>query len=361
MTYQDKPSAERKQTDKSLHIERQKADEVMGEEPSSVEEMADAVTEKARGLADAVLATARSKVDQQVSTRPPRTESPRVIERERAREDDVLRKERADADESLLEERTEQAAFLVAERGETDHDLSKERARADHAVRMRDEFLGIVSHDLRSLLGTMVGSAGLIAHEQSRENHTERVLAHTRRIQRSGARMNRLIGDLVDLASIQAGSLAVIGKIGDLAPIVAEALDAVHAQAATRGLSLVGEVAPGLPPAWFDPARLLQVLSNLLTNAIKFTPPGGKVTLQVERAGEDIDFAVRDTGVGIPGNKREAIFERFLQVTDDRRGVGLGLYISKCIVQGHGGKIWVESQPGVGSSFHVTLPIHAAS
>ena len=118
------------------------------------------------------------------------------------------------------------------------------------------------------------------------------------------------------------------------------------------------EIVPPLPPAAFDPARILQVLTNLLTNALKFTPVHGQIVVRLERSGDEIRFGVRDTGVGIPPDQLEAVFVRFLQVTaNDRRGLGLGLYISKAIVQGHGGRIWAESKIGEGSTFCFTLPI----
>jgi signal transduction histidine kinase len=113
-----------------------------------------------------------------------------------------------------------------------------------------------------------------------------------------------------------------------------------------------------LPVAALDPARILQVLINLLTNAFKFTPPDGKVAVRVEGIGEELHFAVSDSGAGMPADKLESVFERFVQVkNDDRRGFGLGLYISKCIVEGHGGRIWAESTMGKGSSFCFTLPL----
>src|SRR6185295_14670378 len=124
-------------------------------------------------------------------------------------EDAAVRDERAEADEIVRVERAEHVALLSVERDETDKDLSFERTRSDNAVATRDEFLGIVSHDLRNMLGAMVGFAALIAKAEARDDHADDVLAYVQRIHRSGARMNRLIGDLVDLASIEAGSLAV--------------------------------------------------------------------------------------------------------------------------------------------------------
>jgi signal transduction histidine kinase len=171
--------------------------------------------------------------------------------------------------------------------------------------------------------------------------------------------MSRLIGDLIDVASIESGVFALTRTVGDPVQVVTEAVEALEAQALAGGVSLVAEIVPPLPRAAFDPARILQVLVNLLSNAIKFTPPHGKVVVHVEGVGNAMRFAVIDTGAGIPADKLEAVFERSFQVArNDRRGAGLGLYIAKCIVQAHGGRIWAESTRGEGSTFSFTLPMH---
>lgn len=345
--------SERDQTDESLRVEREKVDDALEEQLSSVDETANEVITRARGRADAVLAAARAKTDRQSST----SAATEIIERERVREDEALRRERDNADATLREERVEHVALLSIERDETDKDLLTERARSDEALATRDEFLGIVSHDLRGMLSAVVGYAALIEGGLSQEN----VLVYAKRIQRSGARMDRLIGDLVDVASIEAGSLAVTLEIGDPSHVVTEAVETFQARASASGVSVVAEVVPPSSPALFDPARLLQVLANLLSNAIKFTPPRGTVVVRVECIDDHIRFAVSDNGVGIPSGKLEAVFDRFHQINDDRRGVGLGLYISKCIVQGHGGRIWAEQRTGGGSTFCFTLPIHVAA
>jgi len=120
-------------------------------------------------------------------------------------------------------------------------------------------------------------------------------------------------------------------------------------------VSLVTEIVSPLPRARFDPARILQVLVNLLSNALKFTPRDGTVSVRVECVGAEVRFAVHDTGLGIPADKLEAVFERFVQIGPDRRGVGLGLYISRCIMSAHGGRVWAESIPGQGSTFRLAL------
>ena len=348
---------EREQTDESLRVEREKADQTL--EDSAIDEAADAVISRARARADELLAAARAKTDRASALRG--APIPTILTGERAREDQVLRDERATADEVLRDERAEHLALLSRERQETDKDLSHERESSDDALATRDEFLAIVSHDLRNLLNGLVGSAALIEKGALQTDLVEQVVTHARRIQRAGARMNRLIGDLVDLASIEAGVLAVTREVGDPTTVVTEAVDTFQVQTATAGVSLTAEIVPPVPLAAFDAARILQVLTNLLSNAIKFTPPPGKIVVHVERVGDEIRFTVSDTGVGIAADKLEAVFVRFLQVAaNDRRGIGLGLYISKAIVQGHGGRIWAESQVGQGSTFCFTLPIHAA-
>jgi signal transduction histidine kinase len=355
------PSPEREQTDESLRVERRKADDVLADKLSAIEDAADAVIEKARARADEVLAAGRAKVDRQ-SARAGAVAPVQSVQQERSLEDRILQKERADADEILRAERVEGAELLATERDETDKDLSHERSRSDVAVSVRDEFLGIVSHDLRNLLGAVMGFAGLIAKAESGEmvHQAEQVLAHARRIQRSGARMNRLIGDLVDVASIEAGALAVTLQLGDPRQVVTEAVDTFQAQACASGVSLVAEIAPAAAVnAELDHARILQVLANLVGNAVKFTPPGGSVVVRFEQSPQASHFSVRDTGQGISADGLESVFERFRQGEKrDGRGVGLGLYISKCIVQGHGGHIWAESRLGEGSTFSFTLPLH---
>jgi signal transduction histidine kinase len=351
-------SVERQQTDDSLRAERDRADQSLEKEQDAIEAAADAVISQARSRADDVLAVARAKTDRQSAGPASNAPASRTVEREREIADRALRSERADADAAVRAERAAHVTVLLNERAETDKDLTTERARSDDALAMRDEFLGVVSHELRNVLSSIVLMARLIADEVSQESQVEQVIKYAQRIQRAGGRMNRLIGDLVDVASIEAGALAVTRELSDVAPVVAEAVNTFQAQASSSGLSLSSEVtAPSVPIA-FDPARILQVLINLLSNAFKFTPANGSVTVRVQAIGDQLRFSVSDTGPGIAPDKLEAIFERFVQVArNDRRGLGLGLYISKCIVQGHGGRIWAESTLGAGSTFHFTLPV----
>jgi signal transduction histidine kinase len=352
-------TSERAHTDESLRVERQKADDVLGDK-AAIEEAADAVIETARARADDVVTRGRARIDRASGAEGVSKARGEEVARERRREDEVLRKERAEADHVLRTERAVGAALLTEERGATDKDLSIERSRSDDAVATRDDFLGMVSHDLRNMLSAVVGFAALIAKAESDSPapHSEEVLGYAHRIERSGGRMNRLIGDLVDVASIEAGALGVTLEVGDPRDVVTEVVDNFQTHASACGLTLTADIAEGPMRAAFDGARLLQVLANLVGNALKFTPPGGQVVVRVMRQRDDVRFEVRDTGIGIAASDLRFVFERFRQVkTSDRRGAGLGLYISKCVVQGHGGRLGVDSIPNEGSTFWFTLPL----
>jgi signal transduction histidine kinase len=170
--------------------------------------------------------------------------------------------------------------------------------------------------------------------------------------------MNRLIGDLVDVTSIDAGKLAMSPVRGDAAALVAEAVETFQPAALEKGVSLSAQVPGGALPALFDHDRLLQVFANVIANAIKFTPLGGKIGIRVEEGRRLLRFCVSDTGVGIPTPLLDAVFERFWQVgANDRRGQGLGLYISRSIVDAHRGRMWAESDPGKGTRMYFTLPL----
>ena len=357
MAEDKQPNPEREQTDESLRVERELADLAVADELSDVDQIADAVIDQARTRADEVLAASRAKTDRQTGRV---AQSSEIVAKQRSVEDQAVREERAEADEILRIERAEHVSILSTEREETDKDLFDERARSDDALATRDVFLGVVSHDLRNMLAGIVGFASLIARDVSREDRAERIPMHTKRIQRSATHMNRLLGDLVDIASMDAGALAVAREVGDPTSVVSEAVDAFQAEASARGVSLVTEIVPPPSLAAYDPARILQVITNLLSNAIKFTPADGKVVVRMERLGDEVCVAVTDTGPGIPADQLEAVFGRYQQVTqNDRRGVGLGLYISKGIVQGHGGRIWAASRIGEGSTVSFTLPVYA--
>lgn len=361
---------ERDQTDESLRVERERADQAVAARHEKAVQHADAIVDRARGNADAVLSVARGNADAVLgeardtadrSRDPDAGRAERAILREaRGVADDALRDERDTADAILSDERKQQARamhdFLPLERESTDHSLRSERIRSDNALVNRDDFLAIVTHDLRDLLGGIVTSAAVLSTSALQDENGRNTLAETRRIGRYAARMNRLIGDLVDIASIDAGKLAVSPSRGDLASLLREAVDSFQANAAARGVLLESRC-DALLSAAFDHDRMLQVLGNLISNGLKFTPRGGKVTLCGERDGSGVRISVADTGSGIPEDALESIFERFSQAAgNDRGGLGLGLYISRCLVEAHGGTIRAESKPGAGSTIRLMLP-----
>jgi len=347
----------RAETDESLKTERSDADQSL-QQVRAAERAADQVVDSARDEADAVLVVAREKADQESESTA--TEQA-VLENQRARADAVLEGERATADDLLRREREEcrnaLSQLLPLERADTDRNLLTERARADEAIAHRDDFLGLVSHDLRNLLGGIVLCTSALSKTDWTPGDEKRAVAHKRALLYA-ARMNRLIGDLVDVTSIDAGRLASKIAPSDPLEVIAETLERFRGAAEEKGVTLESEISGVLPHAAFDGGRILQVLANLVANAIKFSGSGGKIRIRGERRGENVLFSVIDTGVGIPENMLEAVFERFWQAsTNDRRGTGLGLYISKNIVEAHKGRIWVESKIGQGSVFNFTLPV----
>ncbi len=356
-----KGSPDRAKTDRNLNSERLNADRALEQKTAAVEANADRIVDRARDQADAILDAAREKADDKLHAVLPNPAVRAVIEAERKVEDLAVELERATADESLLEEREQHARNLLMllplERLSTDRSLLTERVRSDEAVSHRDDFLGMVSHDLRDLLGGIVTSTAILVRTAALDTAGEPTRAGAERIRRYAARMKRLIDDLTDIVSIDAGKLAVTPVHGNMAPVIAEAVASMRGSAAAKSLSL--ELPhPEVPlPALFDSYRVLQVLTNLLANAIKFTPAGGTIRVEYQHTDETARVSVVDTGLGVAPELIEAIFERYRQVaTAERRGLGLGLYISRCLIEAQNGKIWAQSNAGTGTTVSFTLP-----
>jgi signal transduction histidine kinase len=236
-------------------------------------------------------------------------------------------------------------------------DMTEIRAAEEalrRAVRARDEVVAVVSHDLRNPLGTVIAAADLITEfDLPPEKQRNQLSA----IRRAGENMRRLIEDLLDVTRIEAGGLAVEMGAEDPGRLVSESLSLVELRAKEKGVRLKRSVPEGLPPVRGEGDRLVQVLSNLLGNAVRFTGPGGEVTLSVEEDEDGLHFRVRDTGVGIAPDHLEHLFDRFWQVQEGPgEGTGLGLTIVRGIVKAHGGRVWAESELGRGSTFHFVLP-----
>jgi PAS domain S-box-containing protein len=223
---------------------------------------------------------------------------------------------------------------------------------AQGAARLRDEVLAVVSHDLRSPLAAVGMAAALLR----RRTDDDDCIRHLERIERSVGRMDRLIGDLLDISAIDAGGLKTEAVEHAVQSIAAEACDANLPAAQEKGIRLVCEAIDPAAKVPCDRSRVLQVLSNLLGNALKFTPSGGVVTLGASVEPTRVVFSVADTGIGIPEDARPHVFDRYWQGHGGRKGVGLGLAIAKGIVEAHGGAIWVRSAVGAGSTFSFALP-----
>jgi PAS domain S-box-containing protein len=237
--------------------------------------------------------------------------------------------------------------------------LSIENARlyraAMRAIRERDDVQGIVAHDLRNPLGSILMQAALLRRRASGQD--PRLQKPAEIIERAATRMNRLINDLVDVTSMEAGHLAIERDRVPTAQTLAEAIEAQRALASAASLELRPELPPDLPDVWGDRDRLLQVFENLIGNALKFTEPGGRITVGAAPRGDAVVFWVADTGAGIAAEDVPRVFDRFWQARKvGKRGAGLGLPIVKGIVEAHGGHIWVDSAPGRGSSFLFTIP-----
>jgi signal transduction histidine kinase len=228
------------------------------------------------------------------------------------------------------------------------------RHHAETMSRAREEVLGVVAHDLRNPLGVIGGTIDLLKEYELDPRQREKLLAAAAR---SVQQMKRLVNDLLDVTRFESGRLAL--TIGELSAdtLLAEAMDSIHQAAIERGLSItIFPLTSDLYVAG-DRGRLAQVFDNLLGNAVKFTPPEGHITMRAWADGPDVVFEVADTGPGVSAENRAHLFDRFWQArASDLRGIGLGLAISKAIVEAHGGRMWVESEVGAGSRFYFAIP-----
>ncbi len=224
--------------------------------------------------------------------------------------------------------------------------------RARRAVEARDELMGIVAHDLRNPLNAITLKAALL----HRTAESDRGRAQAESIETIARRMEFLIKTMLEVAVIEAGKFTIHPLPCDARALVRETLEMFGGMFASKEVRLEGQ-AEALPVV-ADRERILQVLSNLLGNALKYTPAGGEVRITARRERSTVHFTVTDTGSGIAGEKLTHVFERFWKdESGGKKGTGLGLFIARGIVEAHGGRIWAESEVGLGSRFHFTLPV----
>lgn len=240
--------------------------------------------------------------------------------------------------------------------------VDTERIRAQQ-IQLKEEFLSNVSHELRSPLAAMHQFARILEDEIPGPLNGEQK-QYVGIILRNGRQLESMINDLLEVTRIQAGKLTVEQQCISLQDAVSDTVRSFLPAARARGILLCAELGDELPLAYADPIRVRQVLENLVTNAIKFTPEGGAVWIRVTANEHDptsLTLEVSDTGCGIAPESAQKIFERLYQEPDHdhqaRKGLGLGLYISRELVVRQGGKIWVESVRGKGSTFFFTVPV----
>ncbi|HJQ12882.1 MAG TPA: PAS domain S-box protein [Gemmatimonadaceae bacterium] len=251
------------------------------------------------------------------------------------------------ADLSLAADLARRAAIVV-EHARLFHE-------AQQATRARDDVLAVVAHDLRNPLNTVSMAVSLMLESTPPERVQERRQVEI--VRRAADRMNRMIQDLLDVKRMESGRLTLDAKPEAPVGLINDTIDMLRPLAAGSTIRLEANVDEGLPQVVADAARIQQVLSNLVGNAVKFTPRNGRISITAEHIDGEVRFGVIDTGPGIPAEQLPHIFGRFWQArATDRRGIGLGLAIAKGIVEAHNGKIWVESHVGLGSTFYFTLP-----
>ncbi len=231
------------------------------------------------------------------------------------------------------------------------------------ADRAKSEFVSTVSHELRTPMTSikgyvdllLMGAVGALSDQQR----------HFLEIIRNNAdRLTALVNDLLDISRIETGRVELDLRAVHIHEVVEQVVTSLQARAQSRGLDLKAQVPASLPAVWGDSARVAQILTNLVGNAIQYTPPGGKVTISARPANGFLEVSVADTGIGISEENRKRIFDRFFRADDplvqETPGTGLGLSITASLVEMHGGEIWVESELGEGSTFTFTLPLATA-
>ncbi len=301
---------------------------------------------------------------------------------ERQSEDSAIKRERTDSDLAFEIERKKKEKLLTKlvgdERQVYDKKLLAEKIKNDvealiaanllsleqaahqstkSALTTREEFIAIVSHDLRNPIGAILSSVEMLSEDLSLISIGEDTKRWIEIIKRNAETSLRLISDILDMERIVEGKIELRTATHRVDNLIADAVESHTHIALAKKIAIVNLAVDLKRSINCDRDRVAQVLSNLIGNAIKFTPANGSITINAEELETEMVFSVKDTGPGIPEDQKHRVFERFLQLgSQSRSGLGLGLYISKTIVDLHGGRIWLTSELGKGSTFWFTLP-----
>jgi signal transduction histidine kinase len=357
----------RGKTDQSLEEEREKTDEYLVDALQKVENKTSKKVRLIRRATDEARERQREDLDrekEQDATASPVDEQ--LLTHERELVDQIQARERELEDRALAEERDQKQliadALLEAERQKTDSNLLEERVHADQELTTRDQFVTIVSHDLKNPVAAIAISARLMKRTLASGTAEPRTLLKDLSIiEQSAASMNRMINDLLDVERIGQGRLALAPKKTEMGALLRECVELFAPLIESQSFSVTMDVGNEPIHADVDHDRILQVLSNLMGNCLRFTQPGGSMTLAARAQGSEVEISVSDNGPGIPTALQAHIFDRFSQLkVDGHQGLGLGLFIAKSIVEAHHGRIRVTSELGKGSTFTFTLPASAS-
>ncbi len=249
-----------------------------------------------------------------------------------------------------------EVASKTGELIQSNRELALANERLKELDKLKSDFVSMVSHELRTPLAAMRTSAQVL---EVADLNTETKKEMLDIILRNIDRLTNLVNDLLDLSRIESGRMELKFERVSLDSVIADSIESVRQTAIEKGIALNIELPKDLAPVKADREKLTQVIINLLNNAVKFTPRGGEISIKASELNGQVEVRVSDTGIGIPPEDLNRVFDRFYQVdstlTREAGGTGLGLAICKGIIEAHNGEIWAESEPGKGSTFIFTL------